>query len=117
MHCYCDLQGFFVEGEFIIKEFALLGCDGDTHHFIFKQPFPINTLTKKDKKTVAWLQTYHGFSWNSGTIPYNMVWNLLNLSLGSYYTIYVKGEQKVGWLQKYVSWKNIINIENLNINF
>jgi hypothetical protein len=120
---FADLQGFWIENKFILKELCFLIRDSKensnifiapslSHHFIFTQPFAWYLLSYNSKKTVLWLtQNHHGIHWTQGTTDYNKINECFAPLLGENVVIYVKGAQKVTWLKELCN----INIDCRNI--
>lgn len=114
MATFVDIQGFRGNGsKFIIKEIAVYHL-GDLFKHIFKPPYSYSKLENKYKKQAHWLSlNHHGLFWNDGTIPYSRVKEIIYKDLvtnnNEHTIIYVKGDQKVQWLQDYcnVSAANI----------
>lgn len=116
MYAFADVQGFTCGYLFIVKEFALRDSEGTCIHYIFEAPFDISQLSEKDKKSYRYCRSYSGFLWNSGKVPYSDAHLLINSALNDYEKIYVKGQNKVKWIKAYTK-NEVINIENLNVNF
>lgn len=123
---FVDLQGFLVEGEFILKElcFSMQLADDVTpsnqnRHFIFAAPFAWKFLNKSCRKQAGWLcANHHGFHWTAGSVSYERITECIQPLLENNLTIYVKGEHKVHWLKKLCSKTvdvelNCINIEKI----
>lgn len=98
---FVDLQGFKINRKFVLKELSIVSEHEDkVHNFIFKPPFSWENLSQEDRSQSIWLRTfYHGFSWKSGVVPYDNIPEILNTLL-SYEdaVVYVKGYEKIGWL-------------------
>lgn len=115
---FVDLQGFKIESNnFIVKEIAILTCNSLFHDLI-KSPFSFQKLNIKDKKQAIWLtKNYHGLSWSCGSIPIKELREIIRPILKNIDHIYVKGKEKVEWLQFILDCKeislNIINIEQI----
>lgn len=110
-----DVQGFAADGDFIPKELAI--TDGTkTSHYIFKPPRPFRKLSSQTKKTVRWLERYHhGLRWNDGVVDLAEVPVILRRFAALAHTIYVKGHQKLNFLQQYINEDFLINLEHCKI--
>jgi len=70
---FVDLQGFVVDKNFVVKEFAALREGYVLSHCIFESPVPWYILTKAERQQASWLiAIHHGFQWEDGIIPYSM---------------------------------------------
>lgn len=112
-----DLQGFKITNNiFICKEISVVDIQsGLCKTATFKPPFPWSDLDEKSKRTARWLTKYHhNLQWYSGDIAYldveNHIQGLLDNQIDK---VYVKGSEKMVWLQKIIHIK-IINLEELN---
>lgn len=99
-----DCQGFCVP-DFVAKEVAVLSTDGKlTTHLLVKPPFPRKQLSKAAKKQINWLRdNHHGFSWEDGFVTYEDMENIITRIFKSTTKIYVKGEIKKKFVEKYFS--------------
>lgn len=99
-----DCQGFCVP-DFVVKEVALLSIDGKlTAHLLVKPPFPWKQLSKAAKKQINWLRdNHHGFSWEDGFVTYEDMKDIITRIFNSTSKIYVKGEIKKKFVEKYFS--------------
>ncbi|KYN05851.1 hypothetical protein ALC62_03218, partial [Cyphomyrmex costatus] len=52
---FVDLQGFVVNGRFVVKEVAVLKHETVLTHYIFTNPVPWKFLTRSDKSCASWL--------------------------------------------------------------
>lgn len=119
---FFDLQGFKSKNNFfIVKELCMIPINENLRYlFVIKPPFNYNKLTPDVKKQVKWLERYfHGYNWNDGFISYqNTKKQLIDLLSGSNRnTIFVKGEEKIKWVEKMFQNDNLeincFNIEEL----
>lgn len=114
-----DLQGFKLveDNEFICKEIAVINIKTDECvSKIFKPPFLWSALSNKNKKNVQWLTKYvHGLEWCSGDVSYDNLMTTIQelLSISEINKIYVKGLEKLKWLERFVC-KKIINLEDFD---
>ena len=117
MTAVVDIEGFQVKNKFYVKELAVFNLrDETTKQWIFRSPFPYNSIAVKDKKTVYHCEKYlHRIRWSRGYTEYNQLQPILSSFANSGDTIYVKGYQKTqyirGLLPKSVEIKDL---ENLN---
>ncbi|KAH0548081.1 hypothetical protein KQX54_000263 [Cotesia glomerata] len=72
-------------------------------------------LPDKYKHTNLWLiNKFHGLSWVSGSITYDIVEDVLNIIVRDYQCIYVKGCEKQKWVKSFCSTtKQVIDLESL----
>lgn len=115
MPMFVDLQGFKgKENDFIVKELAVLSPVGLVH-YIFTPPYKRSLLSSTQIKEVIWLKSnHHGLDWNDGFIPYYKAGALLRNAIGDG-TVYVKGFEKIQWIQRLVNARPvIINVENID---
>lgn len=109
-----DFQGFKNEqNEFIIKELSVLHvASGSSQTWIFLPPFSYDAFTLKHKRTILWVESYHGLSWSEGDIVYERCNRLLRTIIEPNSVVFVKGEEK----RKFIATKfkcNVINLEEL----
>lgn len=117
---FADLQGFLVNGQFVLKEFCFSSAATTTttslivptqpfsypdankrHHYIFAPPFPWKFTSAADRRRALWLTSFHhGFYWNDGYTSYACVEQILEPLRQPNQIIYVKGDQKVKWLEE-----------------
>lgn len=131
---FADLQGFTEAGHFYLKELCILEClddkcektdvnvlkcqDNKIHHYIFKPPFKWTWLGPEARTRALWLKCFHhGFSWSHGDTDYSEIETTINTILtnrSDTATVYVKGDQKVVWFNRFTRGKfNCSNIEDL----
>ena len=114
MYTYADLQFFRINKDYVVKEFAALSSDNKLSHYIFKHPMEFTLLNKDDKRGVRWLERHHHkINWSTGHIPYKYVTAVITRDLKG--MIYVKGHQKVQFLQSLGIYAE--NIEDMGIKF
>jgi len=56
---FVDLQGFFVNNKFIVKEVAVLKQGTILTHYIFTSPVSWKFLTRSDRSCASWLSAYY----------------------------------------------------------
>ena len=97
---FMDLQGFFVNNKFIVKEIAVLKQGTVLTHYIFRSPVSWKFLTRFDRSCASWLSAYHhGLRWEDGMVPYNEAKRLITIAVFEHDVIvYVKGHEKRTWL-------------------
>lgn len=101
-----DMQGFLQPGkDFVVKELAILSLhddNSDSKVFMFQAPYPWIRLSNKYRKINLSLEfDKHGLSWDSGKIPYTEVGNVLKENLSDAKKIYVKGDLRKKWLERF----------------
>lgn len=121
---FADIQGFRGnDNSFIIKEIAFYKS-GVLFTYLFAPPYNYSSLEKKFRKQAVWLfYNHHNLRWNEGYISYSSVKDIIYKELIIKNTnnsiIYVKGDEKVKWLQEYcdvpsVNIDSLRNCPNLN---
>lgn len=114
MNTIVDVKGFKDHAnDFIVKEIAIVE-NQRLQSFLIKPPYPLSCLTKSEISGVRWMERNMGILWDEGYVPYlkykcytKIVKLLRNKS------IYVKGYEKVLWVQKNCGHNNVFNIEEL----
>lgn len=120
-YAFIDFQGFKDNSNrFIVKEFALI-TKNIIFHDIIKSPKI--TLDESHERQAKWLtENHHGLEWTCGQISFTKLRNTIQPILQNK-TVYIKGSEKVKWLQYIlrISKKNnvsnrinIIDMETLN---
>lgn len=101
----CDIQCFYSNNAYLIKELALTSLDGSiVEHYIFRAPFPFHDLDLKDQQTNAYLtRNKHCLNWYAGVVNYSQLPLILERIGREYAILYTKGKQKQDCLQNYVS--------------
>lgn len=116
MNAVVDLQGFKGENnEFIVKEVAALIHKYFNVHFIIKPPYRINYLPSELQRQARWLtKNYHGIAWEDGWSTFEDAIKIVSNALQNK-TVYVKGEEKKQWLEKFLQKKPfaIYNLDDL----
>lgn len=100
--------------QFVVKELAIhrIGCSDEPKVFFFQPPFDWKFLPARYKAENKWLdRNYHKINWNYGDYPYECIETILYLELFEAEAIFVKGQQKLDWLKRYVD--NVYNVEDL----
>lgn len=115
MEYVIDFQAFKqLNNEFIIKELTIQDLNDETSvkTYLFKPPFSWNSLSKEMKVQNKWLERhYHCLNWFSGELDYGESIKIIK-SLNVAKMVYVKGDDKNKWLEKYLN--NVYNIEEFN---
>jgi len=71
--------------------------------FTFAPPFPRHDLPPEHKRQNARVERHYTvLKWNSGTIPYDRIEEILYSHLKDIEVIYVKGRGKVNWLRTHL---------------
>lgn len=115
-----DIQGYELSEGFCVKEMTF--DDGNQiSHFLFKAPREYETLSLNEKKIITHLENkYHGIRYSNGYIPYTELDNILSDLLSGIDLIYVKGHQKMDFLQSKILFLNmdispqVVNLETIN---
>ena len=107
--CIVDVQGFYVNNKFIAKEVAVLrGLQQQYAHFVFLPPQNVYP----DFKHRHFVENYiHGLEWNSGYVPYELLQNVLQVVTKDNSEVYVKGHEKMKYMQSLLKNKRVINLE------
>lgn len=107
---FVDLQGFKSdENEFIVKEFAYSMLEY-TQVFLIKPPFPFSKLSTSEKRQTRWIQKHLGILWHEGFVDYREFKRLIVNHIREK-TIFVKGVEKVKWVENLCSDCTVINLE------
>ena len=107
MEYVVDVQCFQSGEIYFIKELAITNLSKtDTPQvFLFDSPFSWNELSRQDKITNRGLErNHHGIPWNLRGLPQSEVAFILFKYLPHAATVYVKGQNKVEWLQIYIPY-------------
>lgn len=116
MEYIVDVQGFKTAyNGFVVKELAVvsLGEDVQPIVYLFEPPHDWNFLAARYKSENSWLtRNYHGLDWRDGEVPYDEFENILKSSVRSANKVYVKGLEKVKWLENIIP--KVCNIEALD---
>ena len=115
MEYIVDVQGFKkIYNIFVVKELAVipLGEDVQPTVYVFQPPHHWHLLSARYKCENSWLtRNYHGMNWRDGEIPYDEFEDILKSSVRGAKKIYVKGLEKVWWLENIIP--KVCNIEPL----
>lgn len=105
-YCHGNHKSIFV------KELSFMcGASVVPDYFLFRPPFNIKELTGEACRTNAYTKTHvNGLDWTDGEKNYNDVEKALT-PLNNYQYIFVVGQEKKIFLQKYIH-STIINLEN-----
>lgn len=106
-----DIQGFKISDKnFSPKELAIY--DGTKiSHYIFRAPFPFDKLPAHLQSQATWLMhNHHCIHWNEGFTPVFLFPKIITRVLRDADAVYVKGKEKVEYLQKFTS-KTIIECD------
>lgn len=130
---FVDLQGFEVNGKFVLKEICYQIVPRTTDaiwrkhtgvaqrfHYVYKPPFAWEYLDKNARRKCLWQSAFrHGIYWNDGSVPYNRIDQTIELLRLPNLRIYVKGENNCGFLNDLLrTWNpDIRNIENFGADF
>lgn len=113
-YAFIDLQGFKDNfNRFIVKEFVVL-TKNLKFHDIIKSPKNV-TLDEEHQQQAKWLiEEYHGIYWESGYIHFTELRNTIQPILHNK-IIYVKGHEKIKWIQSILNIKKDINDSDYTI--
>lgn len=111
MFVIVDVQGFKIS-EKTLSPKELAAYDGNTlSHYIFRAPFPFETLPQHFQKQANWLvNNHHCINWDEGFTPVFLFPKIVERLLRDADVVYVKGNEKAKFLRNYTS-KHIIEIE------
>lgn len=114
---FIDLQGFLYnhKNSLLVKEICILTKNIKFHEFV-KSPFPFNKLNYHFKKQAKWLEDYHhGLNWDMGYITLQELRTTISPILNGK-ILFVKGANKVKWMEDILDDKKIIciNMEDIN---
>ncbi|KAK3920706.1 Lipoyl synthase, mitochondrial [Frankliniella fusca] len=102
---FCDMQVLRgADDDYVIKEFSLYSSqfDGSRGTTIFKPPYAETILSPEQRKRNSYITRHiHGLKWNSGTVPYEHLGDMIQELLRDYNRIYVKGVEKLRLLLRY----------------
>ena len=113
-----DIQGFMVDGEFIPKEMTIR-IGKKTSHFLFKPSVEFSSLSREDKKMANHVErNVHGLKYSSGYVDLNELDQILRDNLQQTNIIYVRGHQKIQFLQRKCAelemTNHIVNLEDFD---
>ena len=118
MTAYADLQFYRVDGDHVIKEFALVTVDSRVAHYVFEPPQKIES-SLENLKNIDWVyRNHHGLHWDSGFVPYREAAKIITNSLSwknDVFLVYVKGLEKMNFLKKLDIYA--LNIENYGLAY
>ncbi|KAK3911400.1 Transposable element Hobo transposase [Frankliniella fusca] len=104
-YTFCDMQMLRgAKDEYVVKEFSLYSSqfDGSRGTTIFKPPYADTILSPEQRKRNTYITRHiHGLKWNSGTVPYEHLGDMIQELLRDYNRIYVKGVEKLRLLLGY----------------
>ena len=100
-----DVQGFKAnDNSLVFKELAILTLEEDAppQVYLFRPPFDWNGLGNQQKSCNRWLElNHHGIPWSVGDISQREVRSILHKELGNASKVYVKGYEKIKWLENF----------------
>jgi len=96
-----DMQGFYVNSQFYVKELAISsGVGGQQNHYLFEAPTPYNSLSSADKKTVNHVTSnVHGLRYSTGYVSYDKINEIIKSHICNADIVYVRGHQKLDFLE------------------
>lgn len=116
---FVDIQGFKTSrNRFMVKEFCLI--DGDfVYHALIKSTQPLESMSNFYQRQANWLiREYHGIRFEIGDIHVNELKKLYPRLQNK--TVFVKGMQKITWMQYIfrdcgeIKCENIEDIEDID---
>lgn len=114
-HVVIDFQGLLSTGRtFVIKEIAVVSIFNDyVGHWLVKSPNSMISMCKGIlQENHRLTREVHGIEWTDGASSEEEIADILHLMSHSLRTIYVKGQEKADYLERFMSSK-IINLETL----
>lgn len=111
-YVFVDIQGFKVnKNRFMCKEFCLI--DGaETFHAIVKSWYPQEKLLSHYKRQIDWLaKFFHGLTYECGDMHIDELTKIVYPKLVGK-TVYVKGIDKIKWMQEIFRKCGEINCKN-----
>lgn len=118
-YAFVDVQGFKSNlNKFVVKEIAIKTRNTTFHDVVKSMPTTFSDLDAAHKKQVKWLTyNFHGLKWDWGFITLKEL-RLRIQPVLSGKTIYVKGENKIKWLEQILGFKwvicKIVDVESFN---
>lgn len=110
MKAIVDVQGFKTDSnEFILKELAMQ-CGNHVIVLLIKPPYPFYSLTKTERRQVAWIENNRNVFWDDGFIPYSNYKNHIVNFFKNKRIIFVKGLEKANWVR--VMLQSVLNVGN-----
>lgn len=103
--------------EILVKSFSFckLYDEDIVQHFIFKPPFDFYELNLSHRREAAHVTlNFHHLDWNDGFVEYKHVIPIIRSCLANADEIFVKGYEKVKYLNSILPRKVCYNIENLD---
>lgn len=117
MSAIIDFEGFQLSrGDFVIKELAFFSTNDCPSWGVwyFEPPKPFDDLTFNLRKQCVWVTTnIHRMNWQEGSLPYSNVKKIIFLLFEMFTHVYVKGLQKVKFLEMVTGYK-CINLEDFS---
>lgn len=102
-----DIQGFYIQKELHPKEITIQ-INYSANHYLIKPSLPFQGLSLGDKKTVLYAEKYHGIHYSSGNVNYSEINNILKKHLANIDIVYLRGNQKVDFLNRKCEELNLI---------
>ena len=108
MSCVVGIEGFYVSGQYIVKELTFLFSKDSYQHFMFNTPRNL-FISKKDKRTVSYTEKLNGLELtNDCFLPYELIEHILE-KIGNL-RIYTAGNQAKIFLRKRLPYTLVIDI-------
>ncbi|GFX86216.1 uncharacterized protein TNCV_2560981 [Trichonephila clavipes] len=111
-----DFEGFQLSSElFVVKELAVCAVNDDSFRgrWLFKPPHCFDQLPKPKQCTYSWVtKNIHKIKWESGELPYFYFRYVLDVIMGMFTYIYVKGLQKKKFFH-FLTGRDILNLDDV----
>ena len=117
---FIDMQGFIVNGQFAVKEFAMLRNERELIHYIFRPPISWNLLTANEKSQACWLTAnHHGLQWKDGDVEYAVAKTLIRNAVSdeAIARVYIKGVEKKRWLIEIIGSAPHMTVTNIDADY
>ncbi|GFS72303.1 uncharacterized protein TNCV_1827161 [Trichonephila clavipes] len=113
-----DFEGFQLSSElFVVKELAVCAVNDDSFRgsCLFKPPHSFDQLPKPKQCTYSWVtKNIHKIKWESGELPYFYFRYVLDVTMGMFTYIYVKGLQKKKFVH-FLTGREILNLNDFDV--
>lgn len=114
-----DIHCFFNNSlQYIVKEMAVYDLNHHSgQHWIFKAPKNLDIYNAKARRANKWLTANsHGIHWEDGEVNYEDLSRILNRIASSYDIVYVKGQQKILFIESQIGnsiCPQFVNVESM----
>jgi len=113
-----DVQGFRANNnDFILKEICVMRDRDIMFHEVFLPPFEWHELSKEAQRTNNYCRRFvHGLRWDSGTIPYCQMEDVLTRVFNGHDLVYTKGSEKATFLRRFVHMVDLDDMIGLRLS-